>query len=470
MVSRAALDEYTAANNGIVALAQKDLVKFWRLLDTSNPGEVKAAMLQFMPELVSTYGETAALLAADFYESVRPAGLPSYSAIMADTPPLEQIEAATRYNIDPAFKGDPDAALSNLANITQRLVNQPGRDTIVKNVDRDPDGAGWARVPVGSRTCVFCRMLASRGAVYSSKKAAGYGMNKYHSNCDCKAVPVWSESDYPAGYDPDALYEDYAKAHEPGMSTKATLAAMRKQDGEFVTAIADAKVATGKMLSDPRGRRQDPLGYVDGKPLSDDIYNETDTARADSDFRFIDASTDRGASNRATGALQYFMETEKAAKQAARNLINGRSALDGVDLSDASFLLTDGYEVGDLQADITAAATKLREWDADRVPLGRVYKGIQFDQGATIEDVRRGLMTEGLNFTSVTPDLDLAEKYAGRPWLTRSVVLEIDGAKGIKLNSVGDHAIKTESLFSGDIEILEITEVDDRFIVKATAK
>lgn len=234
--------------------------------------------------------------------------------------------------------------------------------------------------------------------------------------------------------------------------------------------VAEPKIVAGKMLTDPRGRRQEPLGYIDGKPMSDDVYNETLTARADSDFRFIDASTDAGADKRATGALQYFMETEKASKLAARNLLNRRSALEGVDLSEANFLLTDGYTANDLSADVLATATKLSQWDANRVPLGKVYKGIQFDQGSTIEDVRRGLITKGLNFTSVTPDLELAQKYAGRPWKTRSVVLEIDNATGIKLNSVGDHAIKSESLFSGDLEILEITEVDERIIVKARAK
>jgi hypothetical protein len=292
VVSRQALDEYAAANNGIVAMAQRDLADFWRLLDTTNPLEIKAAMLKFMPELVATYGESAALLAADFYAAVRPASLPtSYDPVLADPPPINQVEAVTRHNIGPAFQGDPAAALSNLASATQRLVNQPGRETIAKNVDRDPDGASWARVPVGKTTCTFCRMLASRGAVYGSKASASNKRNgsKYHNDCDCKPVPMWSKADYPEGYDPEALYEEYAQAHEPGMSTKATLAAMRKQDGEFVTAITESSDLSewdrwnaGRDIDVHSGARP---GYQRDNPLefygtAVNIADESDVSRA----------------------------------------------------------------------------------------------------------------------------------------------------------------------------------------------
>lgn len=245
MVSRQVLNEYGAANNGIVAMAQKDLVDFWKLLDKTNPLEVKAAMLEFMPEMVATYGESAALLAADFYDSIRPSGLDPFVPDVADVPDAAQVAAVTRNGISPLFQAEPDgaAALSKLASATQRLVNQPARETIDRNSKRDPNGASWARVPMGRTTCAFCRMLASRGPVYGSKASASAKRSgsRYHDDCDCKPVPMWSEADYPEGYDPEALYEEYAQAHEPGMSTKATLAAMRKQDGEFVAAIAESR-------------------------------------------------------------------------------------------------------------------------------------------------------------------------------------------------------------------------------------
>ena len=47
-------------------------------------------------------------------------------------------------------------------------------ETIIANVGRDRDrGAAFARVPAGTETFTFCLMLASRGAVYHSRKTAG---------------------------------------------------------------------------------------------------------------------------------------------------------------------------------------------------------------------------------------------------------------------------------------------------------
>ena len=62
-------------------------------------------------------------------------------------------------------------------------------ETIIANVGRDRDkGAMFARVPTGTETCTFCLMLASRGAVYHTRKTAGEWRH-FHRGCDCKVVP-----------------------------------------------------------------------------------------------------------------------------------------------------------------------------------------------------------------------------------------------------------------------------------------
>lgn len=46
-------------------------------------------------------------------------------------------------------------------------------ETIIANVGRDRGkGAMFARVPTGTETCTFCLVLASRGAVYHTRKTA----------------------------------------------------------------------------------------------------------------------------------------------------------------------------------------------------------------------------------------------------------------------------------------------------------
>ena len=66
-------------------------------------------------------------------------------------------------------------------------------ETIIANVGRDRDkGAMFARVPMGFETCAFCLMLASRGAVYHSRKTAGEWRH-FHRGCDCKVVPSFED-------------------------------------------------------------------------------------------------------------------------------------------------------------------------------------------------------------------------------------------------------------------------------------
>ena len=69
-------------------------------------------------------------------------------------------------------------------------------ETIIANVGRDRDkGARFARVPTGFETCTFCLMLASRGAVYHTRKSAGEWKH-FHRGCDCKVVPSFERDPY----------------------------------------------------------------------------------------------------------------------------------------------------------------------------------------------------------------------------------------------------------------------------------
>jgi hypothetical protein len=228
------------ANQALAKLAQRDLMGFWYGLGTDDPVKLKLALLEFMPDLIATYGSAAAGLAADRYDELRADSIATgaFRAALADPLPDEQVQAVTRWALGPAFaeKQDLGAALTMLTDASQRLVRQQARNTVALNVERDPFGASYARVPKGKTTCAFCLMLASRGAVYGSKKSAETIRNSgkhYHTKCDCEAEPVWSGDDLArlkqdAGYDPDALYDIYATVHETGMTGKQTASALRE--------------------------------------------------------------------------------------------------------------------------------------------------------------------------------------------------------------------------------------------------
>lgn len=183
---------------------------------------VRYALEDFLPDLVQDYGQTGAVLAAEFYEDIREAsGVPGRFTALSSAPPApEAIAASSRFAIGPLFQGEkasPGDAWTLLEGVTQRHIMQAGRDTVFKNAGKDKTKPRFARVPSGKDTCKFCLVLASRGAIYTSERDAGKG-NKYHDNCRCTPTLAWKPSDLPDDYDPDALYTRYLDVFEPGMS------------------------------------------------------------------------------------------------------------------------------------------------------------------------------------------------------------------------------------------------------------
>ncbi|MFD0400154.1 hypothetical protein ACFVHI_18990 [Kitasatospora sp. NPDC127121] len=68
------------------------------------------------------------------------------------------------------------------------LVQDGGRDVIHTALQDDPGALGYYR-KTDSSPCHFCALMASRGAVYKSKRTAAFGA---HPHCHCQAVPIFS--------------------------------------------------------------------------------------------------------------------------------------------------------------------------------------------------------------------------------------------------------------------------------------
>jgi hypothetical protein len=180
----------------------------------SDPVAVREALLVFFPELVAAYGDTAALLAADFYDSLRdaPVSAASFNAVLARPVDEDQARGSVRWAVGSLFGDEPDASafVAAISGSAQRLILQPGRDTVWSNASRDPVRTAFARIPVGV-TCRFCTTIASRGFVYSTSRAAGES-NKWHDECDCVIVPGRGAADYPEGHD----LSRYVRLYESG--------------------------------------------------------------------------------------------------------------------------------------------------------------------------------------------------------------------------------------------------------------
>lgn len=194
-------------------LAQSQLQDFlsnFRL--DGDPVRVRNALLVFFPELVTTYGDVSALLAADFYDMLRdvPPSAASFRAVFAQ--PIEPVraEATARWAVGALFDEDAPRFTSQILGATQRLVTQRGRDTVFDNAGRDPVRTAVARIPSGATTCKWCVMLASRGADFTSLASAGAG-NEWHDNCDCVPTVIRKASDWPEDHDREfftTLYQE----------------------------------------------------------------------------------------------------------------------------------------------------------------------------------------------------------------------------------------------------------------------
>lgn len=224
MATRSELEQVKRALNRLSKAARADLAAFYATLDPEDRARAMRAVVAFYPELVDEYGKASAALGADMAETwagdlgVRPRlslALPSASASAA------MAEWAMKRS----------EGIESLAVEADRAVKQPYRDTVQRSAHES--GVAWARVPSGSRTCAFCLMAASRGAVYRSASSAGAD-HKYHGDCDCQVVMVRSEEDYPEGYEPGAALDLYLTARgnvEGKPTTNAILAEMRKIAG-----------------------------------------------------------------------------------------------------------------------------------------------------------------------------------------------------------------------------------------------
>ncbi|WP_446033493.1 VG15 protein [Streptomyces gossypii] len=106
------------------------------------------------------------------------------------------------------------------AQAADREAQRGGRDILDRASQVDTLVRGWARQTDGN-PCHFCAMLASRGAIYSSRARAELGgrkkpkgsadarnprnkrppvtladLSKYHNGCHCQMIPVYDRNDF----------------------------------------------------------------------------------------------------------------------------------------------------------------------------------------------------------------------------------------------------------------------------------
>lgn len=189
------------AQNGIRVLVERDLAAFFGSLDLERPERARDLLLEYVPVLVRQYGESAAILAADWYDEVRAtSGVQGrYRAEPVTVDEAVAIERTVRRAAGALWTDAPADALTGIQSKAGKYTLASSRGTIMRASYADPRAYGWRRVTQG-KTCQFCQMLAGRGAVYSEETVYFAA----HGHCDCAAVPNFDPSAPPVEVD---LYE-----------------------------------------------------------------------------------------------------------------------------------------------------------------------------------------------------------------------------------------------------------------------
>lgn len=189
--------EHAQLVRDLMAVTTADTLELGRQLVALSPIEARDVLLDEFPALVRSYAEVGGTYSADWYDEVRSEAQASgqYRATVSGIPNDEQAQATARWAVGQLFAEQAEAFLRDLSYGATRLVQQPTRSTIIDSAFADPASGAFVRV-ARADACSFCLMLASRGAVYASQATAG-ARDRYHTNCQCRAEPVFSPADVP---------------------------------------------------------------------------------------------------------------------------------------------------------------------------------------------------------------------------------------------------------------------------------
>ena len=181
--------------------------------DHESAAEKREAAKLIMEGFVQAYDDTAAKFAADWYDyRAEKSGARLEQAITMTTYSSESVDDVARYQAKKLLDGDDAAFARACGEYARNDLFRSLNETIMDNVGRDKDkGARFARIPTGFETCTFCLMLASRGAVYHTRKSAGE-FKHFHRGCDCKVAPSFDpdpDAEVVEGVKPRELYERY---------------------------------------------------------------------------------------------------------------------------------------------------------------------------------------------------------------------------------------------------------------------
>ena len=262
MISAEEFREYNRGaaeiGDGAASAVEQRVLGWCRSHKDATVAEKREAAKLIMEGFVQAYDDKAAEFASQWYDyRAEQGGARLKQAVTMTVYEPESVDDVARYQAKKLAK-EGDAAFARACgefarNDAFRSLNE----TIIANVGRDRDkGAMFARVPTGIETCTFCLMLASRGAVYHTRKTAGEWRH-FHRGCDCKVVPSFEgdpDAELVQGVKPRELYERYRMLKQ--IDSMEALDDSNKKELKERALKADVGSIAGKKLGSVRYVKQ----------------------------------------------------------------------------------------------------------------------------------------------------------------------------------------------------------------------
>lgn len=249
--------EFAAYNREVAKIGDRaaadvesSVLSWCRSHEGATVAEKREAAKLIMEGFVQGYDDVAAEFAAQWYDHrAEQGGVALDQAITMTTYKPESVDDVARYQAKKLAKGGDAEFAKACGEFARNDAFRSLNETISANVGRDKErGARFARVPTGFETCTFCLMLASRGAVYHTRKAAGE-FRHFHRGCDCKIVPGFEDdpdAELVEGVRPKELRERYKLIKQ--IDSREDLAASDKQELEGRALRVDVGSIAGKKL------------------------------------------------------------------------------------------------------------------------------------------------------------------------------------------------------------------------------
>lgn len=332
MISRNEFNAYNLAVEQIGNKAASDVESSVLNWCGQNPdasvAEKREAAKLIMEGYVQGYDDIASEFAAEWYDHrAKSEGISLDQAITMAVYSPEKSDAVARYQARKLAKGGDAAFAKACGEYARNDALRSLNETIIANVGRDKaKGVRFARVTTGRETCTFCLMLASRGAVYHTRRTAGE-FKSFHRGCDCKVVPGFEDN-------PDA---ELVEGIKPGE--------MRDQWWRF------EKIDATEGLSSAERNRLKRL-VLDGGELPEEVKKTNPTARMRKAGRagsgWISAGYRLDAEVKASGFRDVsdfyeYLESRRSAAEIVEAGILGEKILANADATPKFYELVKGH-------------------------------------------------------------------------------------------------------------------------------